>query len=89
MIHAFIKHISIYKPYIQASLLLFLFHFIFESLGIFMVMISIVKIELINATENYLLKYFFSLKNRFFEPIELFLIHSILLLSGSSSLDIK
>ena len=36
----------------------FLFHFIFELLGIFMVMINIAKIELIIATENYLLNIF-------------------------------
>ena len=30
-----------------------LFHFILELLGIFMVMINIVKIEQINATKNY------------------------------------
>ena len=29
-----------------------LFHLIYELFGIFMVMINIVKIELINATEN-------------------------------------
>ena len=32
-----------------------LFHLIYELFGIFMVMINIVKIELINATENRLL----------------------------------
>ena len=53
----------------------FLFHFIFELLGIFMVMINIVKIELINATENCLLN-IFSFGN--FLPTELFLICPIL-----------
>ena len=42
----------------------FLFHFIFELLGIFMVMINIAKIELIIATENYLLN-IFSIKTFF------------------------
>ena len=32
----------------------FLLHFIFELLSIFLIMINIVKIELTNATENFL-----------------------------------
>ena len=40
------------------SYIFFLFHFIFELLSIFMLMINIVKIELINPTENCLLSIF-------------------------------
>ena len=40
------------------SLHLFLVHFVFELLGIFMVVINIAEIELINATENFLLNNF-------------------------------
>ena len=42
---SFIQH----KAYLTSF---FLFHLIFELLGIFMVMINIIKIELINTAEN-------------------------------------
>ena len=53
-----------------------LFRLIIEMLSVFMVMINTSKIELIKATENGLLIFFF-VRNSYL-PIELFLIHSIL-----------
>ena len=44
----------------------FLFHLIFELLGIFMVMINIIKIELINNTENCWLN-IFSIRDVFYQ----------------------
>ena len=37
----------------------FLFHLVFELLDTFRVMVDIVKIELVSANENCLLKFFF------------------------------
>ena len=63
----------------------FLLHFIFELLSIFMVMMNIVNIELINATEKCQLN-IFSVRNSFL-PTELFLIYSILMRSRSRGID--
>ena len=62
-----------------------LLHFTFELLGIFMVITNIVKIELINATENCLLN-IFSVK--IFLPAQWFLINPILIWSRSRDLDV-
>ena len=62
-----------------------LFHFIFDLLGILLLMINIAKIELINGT-NYCLRMSFSV--RLFLPIELVLIHYILIWSRSRGLDV-
>ena len=62
-----------------------LFHFIFHLLGILLLMINIAKIELINGT-NYCLRMSFSV--RLFLPIELVLIHYILIWSRSRGLDV-
>ena len=51
---------------------LFLFYFIFELLRIFAVMINTAKLELINAAENCLLKFF--LVRTFFNNIQKLLI---------------
>ena len=64
-----------------------LFHFIFELLSVFMSMINIVKIELINANEHWLLNNF-SIRNLFLST-ELFLIHPIPIWSRSRGLDTK
>ena len=64
----------------------FLLHFIFELLSIFMVMMNIVNIELINATENCQLN-IFSVRNSFL-PTELFLIYPIFMWSRSRGIDI-
>ena len=52
----------------------FLFHLIFEFLSFFMVMRNIVKIELINATENCLVN-ILSVRNFFTNWIFLYLYH--------------
>ena len=44
-----------------------LFHFNFELLGFFIVMINVMKIELNSATEYYLLNIFF-VRNFFYQP---------------------
>ena len=62
-----------------------LFHFIVDLLGILLLMINIAKIELINGT-NYCLRMSFSV--RLFLPIELVLIHYILIWSRSRGLDV-
>ena len=64
----------------------FLLHFIFELLSIFMVMMNIVNIELINATENCQLN-IFSVRNSFL-PTELFLTYPIFMWSRSRGIDI-
>ena len=51
-------HAFIYMINMTSLSYFFLFHFILELLRIFMVMINIVIIELIIATENYLLNIF-------------------------------
>ena len=64
----------------------FLLHFIFELLSIFMVMMNIVNIELINATEKCQLN-IFSVRNSFL-PTELFLTYPIFMWSRSRGIDI-
>ena len=66
-------------------LIFFLFDFIIELINIFMVMISISKIELINATENYLL---ISFLLESFLSTELVLVYPILIWSISRVIDI-
>ena len=50
--------VLLYDRYDKLDIFFFLFHVIFAPLDIFMVMINIVKIELINATETCLLNCF-------------------------------
>ena len=75
----------IYVKNLKSLAFLFLFLFVFELLGIFMVMIKIIKMELINATENCLIN-IFSARNYFFLPTELILTYPILIWSRSISL---
>ena len=71
----------------MASLTSFpLFHVIFELLGHFMVIISIVQIKLISATESCLLS-IFSIRNYFYRQNYSFY-HPIPISSGSRDLDI-
>ena len=62
---------------------LFLFYFIFELLRIFAVMINTAKLELINAAENCLLKFF--LVRTFFNSIQKLLIFFLIILCLSHS----
>ena len=62
---------------------LFLFYFIFELLRIFAVMINTAKLELINAAENCLLKFF--LVRTFFNNIQKLLIFFLIILCLSHS----
>ena len=79
--------VYLYYRYNQPDFFFCLFHFIFELLSIFMGMITISKIELINATETCILN-MFSIYN-FLLPTELFLIQSIPIWSVSKGLDTK
>ena len=83
MIYDMLYSIHLYDRYDKYDF--FLFHFIFELLSIFMVMINIVKIEFINATKNYLLHIF---SVRIFLLTELFLIHPIPIQSRPRGLDV-
>ena len=74
--------LCIYMTDMKSLISIVLFHFIFNLLSIFMVMINIKKIELMNATESWSSN-LFSVKNIFL-PSKLWLIHSIFIWSRPS-----
>ena len=63
----------------------FLFYYILELPGVFIIMINIDKIDLIRAPGNCLLNIF---TVRFFSPTKFLLIHPIFIWSMARSLDI-
>ena len=65
----------IYMPDITSLSSFLLFHFIFELLGIIMLIMNIIKTELINATESFWLN-IFSVRNFSTNGIIPFLFHS-------------